>query len=139
AGDRATDDVLAVWSYVGVVSRALDGNALGARQRRRVDHIDRSRSRGDCDIHAFAVLAYRHVVGVRGELDLLDDLQRLRIDDVERLVRFVADIELRGVGRGAVIDLDPLDDAHHRIGGRVDQMHRRSSGIRLDDANRGRT
>ena len=41
--------------------------------------------------------------------DALDDLERLRVDDVERALRFVADVDAAAVRRraDAVVDLDP--------------------------------
>ena len=69
------------------------------------------------------------------ELHFPDDLQRLAVDDVERAVGFVADVDAAAVGRdrGAVIHFDAVDHANHFIGGRIDEVHVVAGAVGLDD------
>ncbi len=117
SGNRSGDDVRAVWRDVDVVDAALGRNALHLLERRGVDHVDGAGRRHDADVDAAAVAADRDVVGPAGQRDLLGHLQRLAVDDVQRLLRLAAEVEAAAVGRrgGAVIDRHARDLADDRV------------------------
>ena len=100
-GNRAGDDELAVRRDVDVVDAAFGADALHARQRRRVDDVDRAGAGDDRDVDALAVLADRDVVRVIGQRDVLGHRQRLRVGDVERRLGLVGDVELLPSGATA--------------------------------------
>ena len=100
-----------------------------------VDDIDAAFRRLNRDIQALPVLADRDVVRMPGQRNLLRDSQRLRIDDVERRRRLVAEIQPAPVRRcgHAMDDFGVGNLADDLVGGRVDQVHAVAGGIGLDD------
>ena len=134
--NRAGDDVLAVRGDVGVVDGALrrdrldplKSDACRSRRRRRASWMIPTYTRWPS--RPTAMLLGWPLSGI-----LLDDLQRLRVDDVERALRFVADVDAAAVGRdaGAVVHLDPLDHADHLVGGGIDDVDVVPGAVGLDD------
>src|SRR6516225_9336039 len=108
---------------IRVVAGPLDRNRLRLRHRRRVDDVDGARRLRNRDVDAPAVLRNRHVVRMSTERNMARDLQRLRIDDVERTLRLIGHIESAAVGRsrGAMVRLDILDLADDLVGRGIDQ------------------
>src|SRR5262245_37636235 len=89
----------------------LRRHRLDVRHRGGIDDIHSAWCLGDSDVDALAVLANGHVIGMPTELDLLDDFKRLSVNDVERALCFVTDIQAAAV-RGQACPmwhLDPLD------------------------------
>ena len=115
---------------------ALDRNALDARERQRVDDVHDTLALADRDVHALAVVADRNVIRVARQRDSAHDAQRPRVDDIERAIRLVADVELAAVRRrgGAVADFDAHDVAHDLIRRRIDDVHVVARAVRLHDA-----
>ena len=111
------------------------GIVLTRCHRGGVDDVHAARLLDDADVDALAVLADGHVVRMAAQLDALDDLQRLRVDDVERAFRFVADVDAAAVrrGAGAVVDLDALDHADDLVGGGIDDVDVVAGAVGLDD------
>ena len=74
-----------------------------------------------------------------GQRNLLRDLQCLRIDDVERRGRLVAEVEPAAVWRGghAMDDFGVRNLADDRVGHRIDQVNAVAGGIGLDDDGAG--
>ena len=81
------------------------------------------------------VLADRDVVRLPGQRNLLRDLQRLRIDDVERRGRLVAEVQPAAVrcGGHAMDHFGVRNLAHDLVGGWIDQVNAVAGGIGLDD------
>ena len=73
--------------------------------------------------HAFAVGRHRDVVGPPAQWNLFGDLAGFLIDDIERGIGFIADVDRLAVGRKrhTVRGLDALDHLHDLVGGRVDE------------------
>src|SRR5262249_29738138 len=123
--DRAGDNVLAVWRYVDIVQRPVDGDALVEREAYGVDDVERAGTARNADNDLAAVLADRNIVGMIAERNFLDQLAGLAIEDVERRVGLVADIDPGTVGREGypMRRLNPLDLLHHLVGGGVDDVN----------------
>jgi len=94
----------------------------------------------DGDVDALAVLAHGDVVRVMRQRDVLRDLQRLRVGDVERRLGLVRDVEAAAVRCHcrAVVHLDAGNLAHHLVGVGIDQHDAVAGGVGLDDPDRGR-
>ena len=63
--------------------------------------VNAARLANDADVDELAVLADRHVVRMRGQRDVAGHLERLGIDDLERAVGFVGDVDGLAVRRRA--------------------------------------
>ena len=74
--------------------------------------------------------------GTSAQRDLLRDLQRLAVDDVQCLLSLAAEIQPAAVGRPgrAVIDRHTLHFADDLIGRRVDQVDVVPLRVRLNNA-----
>ena len=134
--NRSGHHVLAVRSDVGIVDGTPRRDRLDHLHRRGVHDIDAARlGVPDGDVHAPAVATHGHVVRMGAQLDLVSDLQRPGVDDIERAVGLVGDVDAAAVrrGAGAVVHLDPLDHADDGVGGRVDQVDVVSGAVGLDD------
>src|SRR3989442_15582221 len=140
ARNRAGDHELAVRRHVDVVNPAFGPDALHARQCPRVDDVDRAGAGDDGDVDALAVLADGHVVRMVRQRDVLGDLQRLQVRDVERRLGFVGDVEAAAVGRGprAVVDIAVLDLPDNLARLRINQHQDVAGGVGLDNPDRGR-
>ena len=128
-------DILAVRRDVRVVDAALGRKRLDVLQRGGVDHIDAAGRLDDADVDPLSIGSHRDIVGVAAQRDAVGHLQRLRVDDVERAVRFVAHVDpgaLRG-DRDAVVHFDPFDHSHHLVRDGIDDVDRVSSAVGLDD------
>ena len=136
ARDRAGHDVLAVGRDVRVVDAALRLQRLDVLQRRRVDHVDAARRLDDPDVDAPAVAADGDVVRVAAQRNPVRHLQRLGVDDVERAVGFVADVDAAAVRRDrrAVVHFDPVDDADDLVGAGIDDVDVVAGAVGLDDS-----
>src|SRR5204863_1374543 len=116
--NRSRDDEPAVGRDVDVVDAAFGADALDARQRRRVDDVNRAGAGDDRGVYAPAILADGDVVRVVRQRDVLDDLERFPVSDVDRRFGFVGDIEPAAVGGDgrAVVDLDAFNGADDLVG-----------------------
>jgi len=98
ARDGARDDVLAVRRDVRIVDAALRRQRLDVLERRGVDDVDATGRLDDPDVHAASVAADGDVVRVPAQRDPVRHLERLRVDDVERALGFIADVDAAAVG-----------------------------------------
>ena len=75
--------------------------------------------------HALAVGRHRDVVGPPAQRNLFADLAGFLIDDIERGVCFIADVNRLAVGRegDAMRRFDALDHLHDLVGRRIDHVH----------------
>ena len=114
---------------------ALCRDGLDVRHRRGVNHVYSTRRLGDSDIHAPPVTSDSHVVRVAAQRDFLDDLQGLRVDDVERTLRFVTDVDAAAVrgGPSSMVDLDPRDHPNHLVRSGIDDVDVVPCAVGLND------
>ena len=89
----------------------------------RIDDVERARLLCDGD-HDAPVLGDRDVVGPAAERDFLGELAGLLVEDVERVVGLVADIDPGTVRRegDAVRGLDAFEPRYHLVGGGIDHV-----------------
>ena len=116
--------------------RALGLQRLDVLQRRGVDDVDAARRLDDPDVDAPAVAADGDVVRVAAQRNPIRHLERLGVDDVERAVGFVADVDAAAVRRDrrAVIHFDPGDDADDLVGFGIDDVDVVAGAVGLDDS-----
>ena len=116
---------------------AIRGNRLDAGERRRIDHFDGSRKRGDRNVDLLAILGHGDVVRASTQRNALDDGKRLCIDHGQRVVPFNADVETGPIGRAnsPMIRRQAFDLTHNLIGCRIDQVNVISTGIGLKNSN----
>ncbi len=149
ASARPGNDVLAVRGDVQVMDAAFDRDGLEFLKRDGVDHVDAAARigldlrklrqvvirKGDRHIDPSPIRGDIDKVGVPAQRNLLGHLKGLAIDDGERLVRFLADVDSAAVGgdRDPVARFDSLDLSHHLVRGGVDDVDVIPGGVRLDD------
>ena len=93
-GDGAGDSVFAVWGYVDVVELPPDWNAFDKLASRGVDHVEPAFPAPDGPQHAPTVLCHRDIVGTPAEPHLVSDLAAGAIHDIQRVLGFIADVDL---------------------------------------------
>jgi hypothetical protein len=130
--------VLVVGRHIDVVQAPVDRDALGPRERRGIDDVERAGLAGNADHHATAVLGHRDVVGMIAQRHLLDELAALALEHVERGIGLIAGVDLATVGRKTdpMRPLDPLDDLHDLVGRRIDDVNAVAGAVGHVDANR---
>ena len=123
--NRAGDEVLAVRRHVDVVQPPVHRDALCSGQRACVDDVHGPCPARDADQDAIAGLGDGDVIGMIAQRHFLDERAARAVEDVERAVGLVADIDPRAVGRGRdpVRRLDALDFLHDVVGRRIDDVN----------------
>jgi hypothetical protein len=81
------------------------------------------------------LLIDRNFIGPRREWDLLNELERLRIEHVNGMLPLIRTVVIQsvGVGRQIVRIRTASDETHNLIGGRIDHMLNSSSIVTLQD------
>ena len=85
---------------------------------RGVDHVEAALPAADGHQHAPTVLGHRDIVGTPAERHLVSDLAAGAIHDLQRVLRFIADVDpaaIRGEAN-AVRRCNPADDLHNLVG-----------------------
>ena len=154
-GAEARDEVAFVWRDVHVVDRGVNRNALDDLVRGDVDDVDNrgqraafgrlepgsehvGRPHGDGGVDLPVFLVDRDLVGPRRQLDLLHQLQRLRIEDVDGPLRFVGAVVIQAVrmDREVVRVRATVDEAHNLVNRRVDDVMDIARVVALEDPDR---
>ena len=134
--DRAGDGVLAVGRDVSVVQAAVDRNAL-CKFSAAVSMISSAPGSGDRRPRSACRPWRPRCCSEAAQGNLLDELAAL-IDDVERAVGFVADVDPRAVRREAhaVRRFDALDHLDDLVGRGIDDVNVVAGGVRHVHARR---
>ena len=148
---EAGDDVVVVRRHVGVVDRMVDGDASItlwvamsitsttaasaplARPEPRAG--DLGRPRDDAGVDLPVLLVDDDLVGPLRQRDLLNELQRLRVEDVDGLVLLVGAvvIEAVGVNRQVVRVRTAPDEPDDPVDGRIDDVMDVAGVVALED------
>src|SRR5205823_10272255 len=94
------DHELAIRRDVGIVDRALHGDAFGLGHGSCIDDVHRARRDGNRDVHPLSIFTDPDVVGMARERNALDHLQALLIHHVERALTLVAYVVTAAVRSG---------------------------------------
>ena len=99
-----------------------------------VDDIREGRA-PDPDVQLPELLTDRDVVGPTRERDVVDNLQRPGVHDVERVVHLVGEVVVEPfrVHGDAMRMRKTIDHGQHLVGLRIDQVGVGPGGIRLND------
>jgi hypothetical protein len=131
------------------VDAALECDGLDLFKRCGVDHVNAA-TRIGLDLRKFRIVVVRQrdrdidpspigsdidKVGIPAQSNSLGHLERLPVDDGERFVRLLADVDSAAVGsdRHAVGRFDPLDLSHYFVCAGIDDVNVVSGRVRLDD------
>src|SRR6267142_3907948 len=114
---------------------ALGRQRLDALKRRGVDDVHAARRLDDPHVHALPAATDRKIVGMAAQRNLLDHLECLAVDDVERAERLVADVDAAAIWCDCrtMVDLDPvnLSDDFVRLG--IDDVNVVACAVGLND------
>ena len=139
AGETGDDEVV-IRRHVGVVHWVMNGDAANQLVRGDVNDVhDRalvSRPGTDACIDFLVLLVDHDLVGIAGEANLRHELQRLRVEHVDgilRLVRAVVVEAIRVSGQIVRIRTTP-DESRHPVGRRIDDVMDVSCVVALEDS-----
>ena len=138
AGETGDDEVV-IRRHVGVVHRVMNGDAANTLVRGDVDHVhDRalvSRPGTDTCIDLLVLLVHHDLVGIAGERDLRHELQRLRVEHVDRILRLVRAVVVKAVRvSGQIVRVRTApDESRHPVGRGIDDVMDVSGVVALED------
>ena len=134
-GDKAT-----IRRHEHVVDPAECGDALHDFLLVKVNDVDEGVFSRDRNVYLAAVRCNGDVVRPAGERNLLRHPKRLRGDDVERVIHFVAEVERTPIRRGRhpVRHWNTEDHVHDLLCCGIGDVDVVAGGVGLDDADRAR-